>query len=467
MSISREGSVGYQSTSSSRDPIWTRVSSDPEGDRFSYGGSIETLPRGEKKSQQSGPDGGLNVISAAIFVAGEMAGSGVLAIPKAVVDCGWIGLVLVVVFCLNAGYGGTRLGHCWAIIEERYPEFRGQTRNPYPTIANKAVGRWGSLLVSGCMQFTLFGASIVYLLLSAQIVQELLKDLLPQVGYCLWFFLFAIVITPPMWLGSPKDFWIVGVGALLTTALACVLIFTQIVMDGLRLTEPVPHNPHTFQDFFFSFGTILFAYGGASTFPTIQNDMVRRDKFSVSATIGFMVVLGLYLPVVVGGYFVYGDNIDANVVISLSRGMIVSFANILMAVHLIFAFFIIVNPVCQQVEEIFQIPHEFCTKRCVARSLMVLLMVVVGETIPKFGKILALVGGSTITLTTFVLPNYFYMKLCDQKSLDWPERTIPLHMRVYMWELIVVGVVGGTFSTYSAINSIFSADSITRPCYWS
>lgn len=39
-------------------------------------------------SNSSGTDGGLNVISAAIFVAAEMAGSGVLAIPKAVVNCG-------------------------------------------------------------------------------------------------------------------------------------------------------------------------------------------------------------------------------------------------------------------------------------------------------------------------------------------------------------------------------------------
>lgn len=59
-------------------------------------------------------------------------------------------------------------------------------------------------------------------------------------------------------------------------------------MDGLRHTEPIPHRPHTFMEFFLSFGTILFAYGGASTFPTIQNDMVQRDKFARSATIGFL-----------------------------------------------------------------------------------------------------------------------------------------------------------------------------------
>lgn len=46
-------------------------------------------------------------------------------------------------FCINAGYGGTRLGACWDIVEERYPEHRGRTRNPYATIAYRAVGRWG------------------------------------------------------------------------------------------------------------------------------------------------------------------------------------------------------------------------------------------------------------------------------------------------------------------------------------
>lgn len=54
---------------------------------------------------------------------------------------------------------------------------------------------------------------------------------------------------------------------------------------------------------------------------------------------------------------------------------------------------------------------------------MVLLMIVVGTTVPDFGKILSLVGGSTITLMTFVLPPYFYMRLCDQKNTGgWPDR---------------------------------------------
>lgn len=65
---------------------------------------------------------------------------------------------------------------------------------------------------------------------------------------------------------------------------------------------------------------------------------------------------------------------------------------------------------------------EYHWKRSVVRTCMMLVMVFVGETIPRFGKILSLVGGSTVTLLTFVFPPYFYMKLCSQKDPAWPER---------------------------------------------
>lgn len=58
-------------------------------------------------------------------------------------------------------------------------------------------------------------------------------------------------------------------------------------MDGLNKAELPPHRAHSPMEFFLSFGIILFAYGGASTFPTIQNDMNEREKFSKSITIGF------------------------------------------------------------------------------------------------------------------------------------------------------------------------------------
>ena len=94
-----------------------------------------------------------------IFIAGQMAGGGVLMLPGAMVSTGELkcldaylfecglggpaGLALIVYFTINGAFVGTRLGHCWIMIEERFPEFRKKCRDPYPVIAEKAVGKIG------------------------------------------------------------------------------------------------------------------------------------------------------------------------------------------------------------------------------------------------------------------------------------------------------------------------------------
>jgi vesicular inhibitory amino acid transporter len=56
---------------------------------------------------------------------------------------GWGGVALILMFTINATFIGSRLGLCWVILEERYEEFRKQIRDPYPSIGEKAFGRWG------------------------------------------------------------------------------------------------------------------------------------------------------------------------------------------------------------------------------------------------------------------------------------------------------------------------------------
>ena len=54
---------------------------------------------------------------------------------------GILGMILIALFTINAGFSGTRLGLCWVMLEERYTEFKGEVRDPYPAIAEKAIGR--------------------------------------------------------------------------------------------------------------------------------------------------------------------------------------------------------------------------------------------------------------------------------------------------------------------------------------
>ena len=47
---------------------------------------------------------GLTVVGAIFFIIGEMAGSGILALPKAFSNAGWIGIPMLLICCAIAGY---------------------------------------------------------------------------------------------------------------------------------------------------------------------------------------------------------------------------------------------------------------------------------------------------------------------------------------------------------------------------
>ena len=49
---------------------------------------------------------------------------------------------------------------------------------------------------------------------------------------------------------------------------------------------PIPHSNPSFGSFFSAFGKILFAFGGASIFPTLQVDMKDPKKFPITVVIG-------------------------------------------------------------------------------------------------------------------------------------------------------------------------------------
>ena len=60
------------------------------------------------------------------------------------------------------------------------------------------------------------------------------------------------------------------------------------LIQAPRCEQPIPHSNPNFVGFFSAFGTILFAFGGASCFPNIQVDMKDPDKFPISVVLGIM-----------------------------------------------------------------------------------------------------------------------------------------------------------------------------------
>ena len=133
----------------------------------------------------------------------------------------------------------------WASVTHyvRYEEFRGQVRDPYPAIGEKAVGRWGRIASVVSITLTLYGGGCVFIVLISQLTGSLMAGAGLHLDLCTWMVIVAAGLTPLTWMGTPKDFWPIAVGALITTIIACILIIINCVLAGEELEARVYPAP--------------------------------------------------------------------------------------------------------------------------------------------------------------------------------------------------------------------------------
>ena len=104
-------------------------------------------------------------------------------------NTGHIGLVLLLYFTVNGAFVGTRLGLCWLMVEEKFPEFKtNKCRDPYPTIAEKAFGKPGRWFATICIIGVQYGTGVGFLILCAKFADNILMyfDVLHEMTPC-WY----------------------------------------------------------------------------------------------------------------------------------------------------------------------------------------------------------------------------------------------------------------------------------------
>ncbi|CAI9718035.1 Hypothetical predicted protein [Octopus vulgaris] len=333
---------------------------------------------GKHRKTKNARQSGLTVPQATFFIIAEIAGSGLLTLPKAIEDAGWMGIPLVIICCVTCAYTGMVLSKCWRIFQSRIPDEQSirQNRYPYPALAKATFGKYGGVIP------------------------------------------------------------IIGMSA---TIISMFLLLAVILMDVPDLmNQPVEHKTTTIRTFASSFGIICFAFTGHSLFLTVQSDMKVSSDFNKSLMFGYMGILLIYLPVPMAGYLLYGAKLTPNILETISTGPVLHVVQVTFTFHILMAFIILMNPICQELEAKLKISANFNIKRIMSRSLVMLCIVFIAETFPDFDSILSLIGGSAITILTFIFPSIIYLKLAPMKG-DWEPIYIPLHIRVLNYEIILIG----------------------------
>ncbi|KAI2808459.1 hypothetical protein BLOT_006403 [Blomia tropicalis] len=390
------------------------------------------------------------MLTATVFIIGEVAGGGILSLPSAAAHAGWSALIMIIYCALCAGISGLCLAKSWIILEERYPKYReGLTRKPFSTIGTHAFGRSASVLVSVLMNINRIGASTVFLILTSNLIMSLTHKFI-SLSLCQWIPIVTAVLLIPFWLGSPVDFWPVAYMAMLSTVIGSILLIIDLILEITKNGWAKDFHIESVETVSSAFGTILFAYGGASAFPNFQNDMKQKKKFPTAVIFGFLGLISLYIPTAGLGYGAFGFDVKSSIIENLSSNGLITVIQVAFFIHCLTVIMIIINPVYLDMEELLKIPKEFNWKRCAFRTALLLLMLFIGETFPSFGQILDLIGGSAVASLAFVLPPIFYIKLChDQED----KRKIPIYMYIIYVIIVLTGIVGGATSTYFTLKN--------------
>ncbi|KAI1280288.1 Proton-coupled amino acid transporter 4 [Halotydeus destructor] len=407
---------------------------------------------------------GLSLFGAAMFIVGEIAGTGVLALPEALAGTGWTGAGLIAFNCMVAAFSGIYLGKSWLILEERWPEYKEKVRIPFSTIAFRSIGPKMATFMTFVMNVQLFGGCVVLLLLCAEMIKSLTDNLLPSIGFCNWIIIVGFTLLPLTFFGSPADFWPVAVIAMGATAISSVLItYAAITNPGVNVT----YDPPTAKSYLLSIGTMMFSVAGACALPTFQNDMKDKTRFPLACVFGFGLMCVMYLTVSVSGYHAFGSKVQSNVLRNLPNDWLTTAINGLMASHVFCAFLIVINPLNLCFENLVGVTHSFNWKRSGCRTLMTLAAMFVGMTIPRFGKILNFIGASTASLQTFIMPPLFYICLCRQQDADhsWPVHRISGGTYAMAAIMVISGTFAGVTGTYFSLFDIIDPKAFTPPCY--
>ncbi|CAD5221354.1 unnamed protein product [Bursaphelenchus xylophilus] len=381
-------------------------------------GSAETTPffSSEFTSTDNGhveKSKGLSWVVTGLFLSGELAGAGVIALPLAVRNLGvYFGLMFLLVCAAMCIYTSMALGRSFLILQKHWPVYRHHCRDPYAQLGYRSYGTWMKRLVEITLNFGSLPATVILIVISANNLGDLIHHFAGyDLDYCYSAIIITLLVSPMSLLKSPQDFWWALVIGMVCTMAAVTLAIFGISNDLTVCQDTFTTPSFQYTSAFASLGNVVLSYGGHAAFPTVQNDMKSPHKFTYSAAFAFSLITCLYFPISLAGNLAYNENLSSTVIRNIQMEWVQNAVNILITIHCCLTVVLIINPVMQTVEELLHAPHKFGIHRIVIRFSMMALLLFIAETFPEFGPLMALAGGVFTSTTSFVFPAMFYLKL--------------------------------------------------------
>ncbi|CAO2165420.1 unnamed protein product [Urochloa humidicola] len=407
--------------------------------------------------------GGASFSRSCLNLSNVISGVGMLSVPYALAQGGWLSLALFALVGAVCFYTGELVARC---MRAGSGCGAGAAVRSYPDIGQLAFGRTGRKAIGTVMYAELYLVAISFLVLEGDNLDKLLPGAavaLPGGGLLrgrqLFILAAAAVILPTTWLRDLSVLaYVSAVGLVASAALTASLVWAGVAEHGFHAKDG---NVFSLAGLPTSLSLYFVCFSGHGVFPTVYTSMRDKKDFTKVLLASSVLCSLNYAVTAVLGYLIYGDDVKSLVTLNLPSGKVYTRVAILTTLVTPLAkYALVIQPITAGVEERLSLAGagagagasrggSFLRRAAISTGVLA-STVVAACTVPFFGYLMSFIGSSLNVTVAVLFPCLSYLRIYGaREGLRRGEA-------VGIVGILVVGVCVAVVGTYTSVHQIAS-----------
>ncbi|XP_076960142.1 amino acid transporter AVT1I-like [Bidens hawaiensis] len=388
---------------------------------------------------------GASFISTCFNGLNALSGIGILSIPYALAEGGWLSLILLLLIASSTFYTGLLIQRCM----DADPSITS-----YPDIGNRAFGKTGKAIVSVTMDIELYLVATGFLILEGDNLSKLFPDtdfdvygfrISAKSGFIV---LVALIILPTSWLDNMSILSYISASGVLASMIILGSVFWAGAADGIGFKEKGKFV--NWNGMPSAISLYAFCYCAHPVFPTLYTSMRNQRHFSKVLLLCFALSTVTYSLMAVIGYLMFGSKVESQITLNLPTDNISSRVAICTTlVTPIAKYALMLTPIVKSIESRFHASYNKRMRSFVIRTVLMISTVIVALSLPFFGYLMSLVGALLSATTSITIPCLCYLKISGiNRRIGVEVVTIAL--------VLLSGLIVAVVGTYVSLVDIVS-----------
>ncbi|QHN87285.1 Lysine histidine transporter [Arachis hypogaea] len=382
-----------------------------------------------------------------------MVGAGVLSLPYAMSELGWgPGVTVLVLSWIITLYT------LWQMVQmhEMVP---GKRFDRYHELGQYAFGeKLGLYIVVPQQLIVEIGVNIVYMVTGGRSLQKFHNTVCSdckKIKLTFFIMIFASVHFVLSHLPNFNSISGVSLAAAVMSLSYSTIAWAASAHKGVQENAEYGYRSSsrvgTVFGFFNALGDVAFAYAGHNVVLEIQAtipstpEKPSKGPMWRGVIVAYIVVALCYFPVALVGYWMFGNGVEDNILVSLEKPKwLIAMANMFVVVHVIGSYQIYAMPVFDMIETVMVKKLNFKPTRIlrfIVRNVYVAFTMFIAITFPFFRGLLGFFGGFAFAPTTYFLPCIMWLAIYKPRKfgLSWWANWICIVLGLCLMILAPIG----------------------------